>query len=601
MAEIEFNDGLQQVESESSANWVSLKLAGGPLQTLLETARDALLPVVELSNQIVAITKDLLEVLVNLVVDITDPQVAALQAVIDLARAALEDLTGGASIYFLGVPVSRTDVAPSATILYEKFPGEGFDYTELATASDLQGSGGNYGYMQTVVESLHDQRDTLRPRFSQDAYVAGIAVVYGAENYLDVLTLIGKLKQLFTNGPKSTTMAESIDQGPPLPYPKDLRAELTSGPDTTELNETIRNRYVPGSIESPYAVRVAWEGPEGGTTQYIPEADLTVRVKTATVWRSENPFPANFSESLLEADPALDIEELATFDYDIFINDFYDVGIELGKTYYYAVGFALIPLDDDGNEVEGSTVSVSKETVAFPVPEEPSKLFPRRGIPPDWFIIPSPTALIPAVEQFARRMNDVLDSLESRLKKKSDSLKDYIESLQEDIDRYERWYNEISSTVTQLLDALDWPEIYIGATAFAGQGGNDFMVNHLGTALFNTANDPAAPPFPTGRESVGGFVLMAGAETPGALQGFKTIMELFMGISIDTGAAVSAAQNAYEEAVEAIGEAIEEINEQICLNDDLTEALSCPADEAETSGFDASMEPADGDTSCTGA
>jgi hypothetical protein len=606
MPDVTLNDGLQEVSASTSAKWVSLSLDGGPLADLLESIPPALLPVVEFSNTLVALSKELLETLLTFVVDINDPAAIALQIAIDAARAILDDLTGEASIYFLGVPVSRIDVAPVAKILYEEFPGEDFNYTELKDASDQLGSGGNYGFMASITETLRDKLDTFRPQFSQDAHVAGIAVVYGSDSYIEVLQLIAKLRSLFTSGPRPTATSEALSGGPPLPQPKFLSAELVNSPETTDVAETFNDRYLPSSISSAYAVRLTWEGLDGGAEQYLAGAGITVKVTRVTIWRSETPFHSNFPD--FTGDAVL----LGDVAYDEILGEFYDIGIGLGQTYHYAVAFVLTEIVDpnepqwsDENNSDPPTVSVSASSsrARIDIPVDPSSMFPRGGVPPDWAMLPNPLALIPAVEQFARRMSDVLDSLESRLSTRQRELQNYIDSLQSDIDRYTAWYNGISSTVTQFLDAVDavsWPEVYIGATAFAGQGGNDFMVNQIGEAIFNTG-DTSAPPFPKGTECVGGFIVMTGAETAGALQPFKTLMKLFMGISIDAGDAVDHVSDIYQEAKEALGTATESVQEQICLNDSLSEVLACPGETEETHGFDAKMDPDDGDTSCTGA
>jgi hypothetical protein len=213
--------------------------------------------------------------------------------------------------------------------------------------------------------------------------------------------------------------------------------------------------------------------------------------------------------------------------------------------------------------------------------------------------------LIPGIHDFVIKMQNVLNNIESRALSDHAAMQRYLDSLQHDIDKYTRWFNELTNTIESLLDALQWPDIYVGATTFAGQGGNDLMVNSIGKAL--NSGDDTAPPFTKGTESVGGIVIMAGAESPGALKAFMTMMELLTGISFEANQTADTVKNAYNEAVEAVGSAIDAVDEQLRLLSNFSAAENSesspedpnPADGSK--GFNAQMQAVtDGDTTCTG-
>lgn len=553
-------------------SWQSLNLKDTEAVQSLNTIQSTLSPVVETLAQILEIVKSIIEFLTNLIVDIPDLDTAALKAAIEAVRAILEDLISGAGCYFLALPIRIVNVVPDEEILFAPDPGGAENALTVFLPPVGGGSGGNWGLMKDVVESLSDQKDTLRPQFDQDAYVAGLVVVAGADSYLDIIPLIEKLKRLFS-GEKNAAQGEGFG-GEDFPRPRGLTAEIA--PAAIGAKAKLVNRLSgTGTSEHPYAVRLRWDLPSKVQTLTEYGAPIKVTLEKIYIYRSFDPIPKALTFEDMEQ------FKIAEFDFDGLIDDFFDDTIELGKKHYYAITYQA--KGEQGDLIVEDLTPYPAFTDIY-VPVE-INLLPRKGIPPDWIMLPNPIALIPGITDVVDDVNAFLDTLEARLENKQDKFKEYVLALSNEINRYISKADSIVATIRQIVNLLEAPDIYIGYNTFSGKGGNNFFVNFLGESLQDDT-DPNRPPFDRGDEVVTGFVIYLGSETAGKIERFLSVLEFLFK---STGAA---AEESYKEAADSINYALDEIEEQICFLKNMDQGI-CVAEEGVPPAFGPDMEPSD--------
>jgi hypothetical protein len=76
------------------------------------------------------------------------------------------------------------------------------------------------------------------------------------------------------------------------------------------------------------------------------------------------------------------------------------------------------------------------------------------------------------------------------------------------------------------------------ATVARGQGGLYFLQSDLNQALFS---EPGRPPFDNGNSVVGGVIMLGAAPSMGPLIALQSLLNLFLGSAVGTGAAVNTA------------------------------------------------------------
>lgn len=542
--------------------WANWNLKDAPAIQTLDTVGSAVAPIIDTMASLLEIVKSVVELVSKLVLDVPDLETAAIKAAIETVRAILKDLVGDAGCYFLPIPVHLKNVLPEGTLVFDPSPGvaEGADGAVMLPPVG-GGGGGNYGFLYDLIRSLNDENDVLRPQFDEDAHIAGLVVVAGADSFLDILPLIEKLKRLFA-GKKKGGAGEGIGgtDGATIPKAKSLRAEIV--PSVVGQLQKLNNRLEGGGATHPYAVKLSWDLPERITVISAPPNKYTFTIQSIYVYRSEIPIsvyanPTNLAERY----------KIKEFEFDGLTNTFYDDTIELNKNYYYAVGFknsARWDRLEGGSYVEKNSAVYepgADAVINVPIPNE-INLMPRSGVPPDWLLFPNPLALIPDLVEVVNSVNVFLDTLEARLDTASDKYEKFIAALTKEINRYIKLAEDVIETIQNIVDLLSFPDVYIGAYPFSGKGGNGKLVNIIGTALTDT-NDPDRPPFDRGDEVLTGFVLYAGSATVGKLEAFVSFIEMLIGQT------TSSAASAYAEAAADIGTAVDEIESQIYLLENL--------------------------------
>ena len=566
--------------------WQEINPGKGAAAEALKAVQTGTDPVFTALRTILRLTKTLVEFTAALLLELPDTLTVALKTAIATVRALLNDLTGDAGFFFLAVPITPIDREILDKISFETDPGANtFNRTDnvlpIANKANLIGSGGNYGFLQTVAKSLDDRDDPMRPTFTHDAHVAGVVIVIGADTMINVAILLNKLSNLFS-GPEKTGLSEAIKGESGLPYPKNLHAEIVPGKDVSARAEELKNYVSPDGVKSSYAVKLSWDIADEYHILPWPNANGTAyqkwKIANVRVYRSSKPISTSHSKSALE-----DIK-IADYAFDSWLTDFYDDGVEFGKTWFYAVGFHMVQemVNNAGDTYEVDAYSDVQpfeiRTAQIDLPDNPN-MFARKGVPPDWFVVPSPLAMVPAITRVVDRITKLLDAMEDSLDSKNEAARKYIEAIEAEINSYIEWADDIVTTIDQLIDALNWEGVYAGVTAFSGKGGNEFFMNSLGTAL-SDVSDTSRPPFDKGTEALCGFIMYAGGETSGALTKFITTTEFLFGVTIsNTQEIATTAADTYEAALAAIDTARAEVDDRLCMTDDRLERVECAVPE----------------------
>jgi len=587
--------------------WTKADLKGTPdALEVLQNFKTSVTAVTDIVTTVVDMAKTVLEFVLKFMVSMKDLEAITMKAAIAAARAILKDLTESASAYFLFVPIRAVDPESWLGDPKNYYIGQsgfrGFPWLQPLQgpnhiAQPSGGSGGNYGFYSQVAESLQDDKDIMRPTYSDDSYVASMVFLAGADplNAANLIILWKKLMKLFRNVPGIDTLPLGLADPP-----KGFRASLVPIPPTGKNNLT--DQWVTGKADftQPLAVRLDWDKPE---KTWVAQSfgNIELEITHIVFWRWNN--GAYQPEQVqVAAQNALYVTEDWTFESKDPITMqkeirrkevefhgtaplfYFDTTVKTGNTYEYGISYKMVQKLEEGD--------VPYETDLIPlrvsIPANPH-IGPRQGVPPDWFAA-NIFSTIPGLGDLVLKINAWLDTLEASIKKSNDELQDYINFLEAEITRYSSWINEISNTIQELVDALTWPSAYVGVWIMEpGMGGNDYFLSQLGKSLFNQA-DPDRPPFDLGSELVCGFVLYTGSETAGALQKFSDTIQLLF------GNLVAGTKNSFLDAADSLGALGEKLDDEICLTQALVRE-TCGGKELKlgttSQSLDASVESPD--------
>lgn len=624
--------------SNAIGSWTKLELQNSSIKAGVQAVKDAAIPVVDAAIAIIQLVETISEIILQFFLDLSDPLVAAILAALEALKSIIEEIFQDAGIYALFVPpVSNPGYADKAAVDAE-YKKMAYDtYTEplsdlsaearqsltsaevrvtndlIAKQEELRaqglapkdedigpvatmllgaGNGGNAGFYRTVADSMNDMNDPNRPNFSSKSYMAGMVFVGGANTYGDFLKLWQRLSKLF-RGPSGGPSGFGVSLDNPIQKkPNGLRATVVSSFDSEPSGS--------GGGSGLYAVKLDWEPlPSTWVWQAL---GLTLTIAKVHIYKSDRPIKATTTVDQLE--------HLETIKYNPLLTHYYDkkTKFEANKTIYYAVGFTFT--DKDGNTVgEGEPSDLSKAILQFG-----SKLTvdAGHGIPPDW-VAGNLLDFIPALKEFIDIALQWINDIEEGIRSAKKILEQYVAFLKAIIRYYTNWVLDIANTVKAIIYLFDLPNVYIGTFAFAGEGGNQFVLDTLADKLTEATRvldtdvkikklkakkcenrqqefardvevmnlqmarsnmDPNAPPFTKGSELVGGLVLLAGAEHPAGVDKAIALFNLFTSTADAQGKALSQALDSFDTSFDA----------QLTALDDATKALIQTAGE-EAAGF----------------
>lgn len=560
----------------STVGWKKVDILNSKAVQSLQKVNEGATSIVRTLSTLLNIVKTILDTIKNYLVSIPDLETAALKAAIKLIRDVIKDLTNTSGCYYLAVPIQIVNIVPKEAILFEPQP----ESWEAVLPPVTGGSGGNYGFMKAVVDSLNDPDDLLRPQLDGDAHVAGVIVLAGASTFLELVPVIEKLVKLFSGNKNSGAGEGLMDFS--FPRPKGLRATLI--PIAVTAIGRLKNRLYDNSGEHICGVRLQWNRDDRQTVIQDFGQPITVTIKKVSVFRSEYPIPPSATYTQLKEDR--DVNLLAEFDYDGWNNEFFDDSVAFDKTYHYAIGYQTESVAGESTPIEYTPLFLATTSIYV---SSKFNVMPRKGVPPDWIVLPNAISLIPGFKDLMDKITLFLDGLEKRLDDASSTYKKYIEALSKEIDRYVRFAQELALLIQELVNLLTFPrDVYIGAYTFAGKGGNSFFISELGKALTDT-NDPNRPPFDLGSEAVTGFILMAGATTAGKLAAFKNFLDFLL---FSSGSQLgSTTASTYATITSALETGIRAVQREIDLLDNLEPSPKPITTEKALKGMGSDLEP----------
>jgi len=527
----------------------------------LESFKTGLQDAISEVERLVNIAKTVANLILKFYFELDNLEAEVLKAAIATLRDTIKDLTESVGAYFLLVPMRVVDpyawTGDPETFYLKNEDAKQFPFLEtLSGPSHINqpedGSAGNYGFYAQIYESLRDQLDIMRPEFDDDAHVASYVLLFGADTFMELVVLAKKLERLFK------LPGINLDNAV-IPTPRGLTAKIVPTPLT---GGSVLKQYDSGDGDfttKPFSVRLDWEAEDKDwvLTAY-GNARFQIREFIVNRWEegSNSYNRNNIIAKIAQGDDAE--TRILKEEYDR-LGLCIDTDIETGKVYWYSVGYLIDVLDDDGNVTQALPYPLDVATVRVAVPDS-IKIAPRSGIPPDWFALPLFKS-VPALDQTVGWILNWLDTLEKSITTGKDDLEDYIRFLERQVDRYSRLILDITGSISEIVDALTWPNVYAGLWAMTpGKGGNDYFLKQLAQALFNSDD---GPPFEKGTEAVTGVVVYMGSETAGNIQKFVKSFELLF------GSFTAETENALKTAADSMRALDADLDRQICLTQGL--------------------------------
>lgn len=474
---------------------------------------------------------------------INDPIVTTLEAIVKEVEDTLESLLDDVGGYVLQVPIKRrlvqpfygiTDVTPELSLPISALNPTTNKYIKLNDwqvfadptlteeirnndpgrmanwAASNKYAGGNAGFLNTVITSLYDQGDANRPQFNSDRdYVAGIVLLAGTN--VDLLALLDAIMRL--------GLIFGGRNFPNFPRPQNLRA-ITRGGITPR---TISN----GTSDGTVYISLAWDPPPFPITSLTDLGGMNFRPVRYAILRGRNATALFNAKHVLEVFPTPDLTEgRRAGDIEVIKEGRYDAtrvgyedritGVNAGDTFYYAVAWQLQAFGAD-EEIREYTGASDEKILPYGILSNIARASLNThigaGQRPDWTRTSSLREVVPPVAAVLDRIMQIIRSLASRIIGASQATEELLQFIENEINKYTSIAERILNEVERLLYLLQPMDVGIYAHIFYGQGGNQFLIQDLGTNLFNR-NDPNAPPFWEGDEYVTGYVFMAGGRNP---------------------------------------------------------------------------------------
>lgn len=461
----------------------------------------------------------------------------AAQAALDAVRDILADFTKDAAGYLLIVPVLKPfarAVGPPDLVLQ--------DIEDLATLNTiinpteaLVGDGGNYGLYRKIVESIYDRADLSRPDFPQDAYISGAILVFGSDTYLDTISGLLTLQDLFGNSVPLPLDNFSI------PVPQNIKARPISVSNRKSLSglSVIDAEVVPAlgapQTPPPFDIHVTWD-PEpavrrkpayGRFLYYVESWSLYIKeAKKIRQGEGIDQYKALTVDVLTTDVPIVD---------QVFTGTVYQAvvqNLDPEKAYWVSVAYTVRVVDQDQETekvMEPTFQALSAQRRVRLQEQAPITQFVD-GQPPDWLAITSPLAPFPQLRQLFAQAQTVLDLLETTFVNVNNTVSDQLDFLEDQLEALAELIDELSNVTGLVQNTFDSVDIGIWTATFQGRGGAPFFVSTIGELLL----DPATvnrPPFDRGDEAIGAMVLLNVSETAAGGEDFLALLDTFLGES----------------------------------------------------------------------
>lgn len=512
----------------------------------------SLVDLIEQLQKLLQTLVSILDAILSAVTAFLDPIVALIKSIIEQLKALIESFLKDLGAYSLFVPVRKRlmtnflglgDITPSWSDSLGVFQ-EGvspIDARDPALNEFIVNSnrynGGNGGFFRTVLESLRDKGDLNRPDFYDlNDWVGGVVMVMGtAFDPLAFLDDIWALMKLF-GGPESV---------PTAPKPQNLRARAMTNISAGTFDALLS--WDPMQLPFTYLTDL-------GNVLLYPDRYAVIRGKNnCGLLGANNIVDVMGTRSLAQGDTFANgtVEVIYEDEFNFTSVSYLDTKIPTAKddTFYYVVAWKLKAYNQGEKVTEdGGTAmdywQISNVARVVPYPTLPA------STPPDWLRTPSIESLFPTFAELVRRLMAEIEKYASRLIAGADVLKDYVEFLKREVDRYAKLINDILDELQKLQAAFVFPKTGVYMRTFKGKGGMHYFISDLARSLL--PGYPNSPPFHNGDEYVVGIILLAGGLELG-VDTFIEALSLFFGSE----------ESASSELLSQLGSAVSSLEEQI--------------------------------------
>lgn len=359
-------------------------------------------------------------------------------------------------------------------------------------------SGGTFGLYRAIVDSLYDVDDANRPDYDQDAYVGCAVFLYGAPTISDFINAATRASILFEAG--SSTGPQTPVTGYQIPVPRELKVRESK----------------PGQYDVRFAPRGV-QFARGGV-------GVAVTIESTTIYRK---YGTRITQD----------EDLAQYAVVTLDNNARSADIPVSELCYVCAAHTVLI-----SELKPGGASVRLEPSYEYLSDQvrvAANTHTRRsttgGRLPDWFMLGSISEVLPPISRVLAELTYVLDTALNA----TTASKSFLASLRAGLAARERalatWLLAIERALAPLTLLSDLPAgLYV--TSFDGVGGNAALLEGLRSAF--SSNNTTLPPFRTGEEYVGGYVVVvAGTAADPVKRTIATLSTLLGGGTVAAGPA----------------------------------------------------------------
>jgi len=482
-------------------------------------------------NELLTLTKATLEIVKTFAsAASSNPVEEILRAAIDEIERFIDGLTQQTAAHAIMIPIQKRpfgieapDVdrgTPTADELLDEgdFNGTpGFDTISFVNETNAA-VGGNAGFWGALSSSLDDQGDNNKPNFPPNFAVAGVCIVFGAEDYKDLQRNFTVFEQVFDMG---------------------NRANLSANTRPTAQNVRVRTLPLTQSSPARIGVQIDWATiplvigfPLYSTEVAVPTEIFVVR-STDNRFREQFAWSQAFSREPQNSQSDLQEEGankvIARITNDGFVTRYIDDDESLVANQVYYYGICIRYSIDDEVQPMGNFSNIVRARF-----ERPQGT--RNSVQPDWWGTPSLIALFPGLEGLINTVRLEIARLGSRTTSNSGASAVIDQTLNQInllIEQGQALLSAIDDTANK-LSALTQVELQAATSSTiitVNEGGMSRWMGDLATRL-SDESDPTRPPFEDS-DLVAGIVIVAGAPTLPNLQPFIDLLSLFFGSDED--------------------------------------------------------------------
>jgi hypothetical protein len=574
-----------QWTSAANKPWKKLEIIVpdlSPLQKLIEF--------IDKVKEVLRVIVGIIDLIAKLIMGLQDALATAIKLIIDKIKQILEGFLGDVGIYMLFVPIAKRfnttfmglgDLTPPRTsALFAPSPTNLQSPNQKQFIAELNKyAGGNHGFYRTVATSLQDPGDTNRPQFNDSTdFVGGLTILFGTD--LDPFELLDALWRLWGMFGGLTAGSDNLK----VPKPKNVQAQALTKPKGGDVHGVLTALVTWDAEEVP-----VFTLPDMGSAVLYPERYAVIVIKNDCQLASSG----NVNQIFGTTDISINSFRKTPMGYaSVLVEEPYSItktsalirGLSCtdDDSLHFCVAWKLNAYHKDANILTDAGTPLGYWYISNMARVVPFPLAPG-STTPDWVRTPSIADCFPQLAYFFRLIIGYLEAFAKRIMGVSDFLKNYLELLNNEVQRYEDLIQGMLDQIKAIIEMLKIPKVAGGiyTRVFFGQGGNEFFLSDLATSLSN--GYPNAPPFHRGDEYVTGAVLLAGGPEVDVRKTMGLIALLF-------GQQFEGKQEELNNLLSGLGEATKEA-EKVTFTDEMSEETATPESAVDTAPFTEALEP----------